>query len=210
LTTQYTMSVNPIPLGDKIVGFVPPDSTAPEVSLVSPTTAGPMREVTIEVTANDAVGLASITADVYAGDDLVKTTQTALRGVTSGSHTATVTLPDGDYTIRYRAQDTTGNTSPTGTFGITVDATPPTVTTDDHPRSTVEKNDGYTKVTFLLDDAHEITTVTLNGHDITVTPGAHVELPTLRPGVLGAVRGDNELVVTDEAGNPTTRTFSLT
>ncbi|MDQ0615842.1 GH43 family beta-xylosidase [Microbacterium sp. W4I4] len=114
LTTQYTMSVNPIPLGDKIVGFVPPDQTAPETSLVSPSAAGPMREVTIEVTASDAVGLASITADVYAGDELVETTQTALHGVTSGSHTATVTVPDGDYTIRYRAQDTAGNTSPTG------------------------------------------------------------------------------------------------
>jgi len=188
----------------------PTDAAAPEVSLVSPNAAGPMREVSIEVTARDAVGLANITAEVYAGDELVETTQTALRGVTTGSHTATVTVPDGDYTIRYRAQDTTGNTSPTGTFGITVDATAPAVTTDDHARSTVEKNDGYTKVTFLLDDAHEITTVTLNGHTVDITPGTHLELPTLRPGTLGAVRGTNELIVTDSAGNHTTRTFALT
>ncbi|MDQ0615841.1 hypothetical protein QF046_003482 [Microbacterium sp. W4I4] len=65
-------------------------------------------------------------------------------------------------------------------------------------------------MTFLLDDAHDITTVTLNGHDIDIIPGTHLELPTLKPGVLGAVRGANELVITDAAGNPTTRTFALT
>ena len=210
LTTQYTMSVNPIPLGDKIVGFDPTDAVAPVVSLVSPNTAGPTREVTIEVTASDAVGLANITADLYAGEELIKTTQTTLDGTTSGTHTTTITAPDGDYTIRYRAQDTTGNTTPTGTFDITIDATAPTITTDNRPRSTLQHPDGYTKVTYLLDDTHHITSATLNGHPIDITPGPHIELPTLRPGTLDAIRGDNHLTITDSAGNQTTHTFTLT
>ncbi|WP_307372318.1 sialate O-acetylesterase [Microbacterium sp. W4I4] len=188
----------------------PADETAPVVSLVSPTAAGPVREVVIEVTARDAIGLTSITADLYDGDQLVKTTKTTMGGVTAGTHTATVTVPDGDYTIRYNAQDTTGNISDTGTFDITVDTTAPTVTTDDHPRNTIEKNGGYTKVSFVLDDTHEITTVTLNGHTIEVTPATHLELPTIKPGTLGAIRGTNELTVTDTAGNQATRTFELT
>jgi len=188
----------------------PADAVAPVVSLVSPNTAGPTREVTIEVTASDAVGLANITADLYAGEELIKTTQTTLDGTTSGTHTTTITAPDGDYTIRYRAQDTTGNTTPTGTFDITIDATAPTITTDNRPRSTLQHPDGYTKVTYLLDDTHHITSATLNGHPIDITPGPHIELPTLRPGTLDAIRGDNHLTITDSAGNQTTHTFTLT
>ena len=55
----------------------------------------------------------------------MKSTQTALDGARSGSHTATVSLPDGTYTIKYNSQDLAGNISKTRTFVVTLHWCPP-------------------------------------------------------------------------------------
>ena len=97
------------------------DTTRPEVELVTPTGPGPFRTLNIQVEATDAGGLKRITANIYQGAKLVKSTQTNAKGATSATHTASVPLPSGEYTIKYNAQDTAGNTSATSTFAVTID-----------------------------------------------------------------------------------------
>lgn len=104
------------------------DTTRPEVTLVAPTSAGPFRTLSIQVDATDDVGLNRVVANIYSGGTLVRSTQTAMDGATSGTHTATVTLPDGRYTIRYNASDVAGNVARTATFEVVIDTTRPTVT----------------------------------------------------------------------------------
>lgn len=122
---------------DALVVPLPPDSEKPTVTLVSPATEGPWQELLIQVDAADNRGLAKIAADVYDVDgELVKATETLIadgaleratpsvapEGVTTASHTATVRLPEGAYTVRYYAQDTSGNVSETGMFAVTIEA----------------------------------------------------------------------------------------
>ena len=46
-------------------------------------------------------------------------------GARAATHTASVTLPDGQYQLKYNAHDRAGNVSATGTFAFTIDATVP-------------------------------------------------------------------------------------
>lgn len=211
LGTEYTLSVNPIPLSEKISGFTPADDVRPDVSLVSPSAAGPMPEVAIQVDATDDVGLARIVANVYDGDTLVKSTSSTAGGAASATHTATVTLPDGRYTIRYNAHDLAGNVSRTSTFDVTADTTAPTVTVKEGPRFTVEADGGgYAQVSYKLHDAGKIDKAVLNGTVIDLVDDVWSDLNAVRPGAFGAaVRGENTLVVYDVAGNGEAVTFTL-
>ncbi|WP_162458380.1 family 43 glycosylhydrolase [Pseudactinotalea terrae] len=209
LATEYTMSVNPIPLSEKISGFTPADTTRPEVELISPSTAGPMSEITIEVQASDDGGLQRIVANIYGPDGLVQSTQTPFTGQTGGAHTATVTLPDGQYTIKYNAHDLAGNVSRTSTLAVVVDTTAPTVTVKDGPGFTIASGAAYEKVSYKLHDAGKIARAELNGHVVDLVDNAWSDLNFIRPGVFGAVQGENTLVVYDVAGNTQTITFTL-
>ncbi|WP_165962676.1 family 43 glycosylhydrolase [Occultella glacieicola] len=209
LSTEYTMSVNPIPLSEKISGFTPADDVRPEVSLTSPSSAGPMSTIEIEVEATDNVGLDRIVANVYTGGELVQSTQSAVDGTTSATHTASVSLPDGEYTIRYNAHDLAGNLSRTSTFDITVDTTAPTVTVKEGPQFTVEGEDGYERVSYKLYDAGRIARAVLNGTVIDLVDNTWSDVNFLEPGVAGAVEGENTLLVYDVAGNAETITFRL-
>src|SRR5690606_17922348 len=104
------------------------DTERPVATLVAPTTAGPFKVLHLQVDATDNVGLNRSVANIYSGSTLVRSTQTAVGGATSGTHTASVTLPEGTYSIRYNASDTAGNIARTGTFTVTIDLTRPTVT----------------------------------------------------------------------------------
>src|SRR5690606_309870 len=75
------------------------DTTRPVVTLVSPSSAGPFETLTIQVDATDEVGLSRIVANIYQNGTLVRSTQSPMNGALSGTHTATVELPDGDYMI---------------------------------------------------------------------------------------------------------------
>lgn len=103
------------------------DTTRPVVELVAPTTMVSRGELGLEVAATDDVGLARIVANVYQGGTLVESTQTRVDGAASAVHRATLTLPAGEYTIRYNAHDTAGNVSRTQTQAFVVDRTRPTV-----------------------------------------------------------------------------------
>lgn len=97
------------------------DTTRPLVELVEPTT-GAVEELTIRVDASDEVGLARVVANVYADGVLVRSTQSRVDGDLTATHTATVALPPGDYTVRYNAHDLNGNVSRTYEHDVTVGA----------------------------------------------------------------------------------------
>ncbi|WP_236779051.1 hypothetical protein [Agromyces seonyuensis] len=185
------------------------DVVKPTATLVSPTAAGPFRELQVQVDATDGYGLQRIVANVYRGSTLVKSTQTAADGATSATHTATVSLPDGAYTVKYNSQDLGGNISQTGTFAFTIDATAPTVTVKTGANETVGADGVYSLVSYKLYDAGKIDRLTLNGVVKDLTDNAWSDLNFVKPGAFGAVAGLNTLVVSDVAGNTTTLTFTL-
>jgi len=185
------------------------DAVKPVATLVSPTTAGPSKALTVQVDATDNYGLKRVVANVYSGTTLVKSTQTAANGATSATHNATVTLPDGNYTVKYNAEDLKGNIAKTGTFAFTIDATAPTVTVKTGANETVGADGVYSLVSFKLNDAGKIDKLTLNGVVKDLTNNAWSDLNFVKPGAFGGVVGQNTLVVYDVAGNTSTITFTL-
>lgn len=185
------------------------DTTRPEVELVSPGSDQPAPQIDIQVDATDDVGLDRIVANVYQGGELVESTQSQLDGEPSGSHTATVTVPDGSYTIRYNAHDLAGNVSATGSSAVVVDATAPTATVKTGPEFTVGGDGVYTQVSFKLFDAGKIDRVVVNDYVLDLVNNSWSDVNGIRPGHVGGVLGENTLVVYDIAGNTETVTFAL-
>ena len=104
------------------------DDVKPTATLVAPTSTGPSPALALQVDATDDRGLAKSVANVYRDGALVRSTQTPVAdGARAATHTASVTLPDGQYQLKYNAHDRAGNVSATGTFAFTIDATAPTV-----------------------------------------------------------------------------------
>lgn len=186
-----------------------PDTTRPVVTLVTPAPGTVARTLDVRVDATDDRGLQRIVANIYQDGRLVKSTQTRIDGATSGSHTATVTLPDGSYTVKYNAQDLAGNISQTSSFAFTIDATAPKATIKDGAAYTVANGSGYDLVSFKLSDAGKIDKVTLNGKVKDLTNNAWSDVNFVKPGTFGGVKGENTLVVYDVAGNTSTYTFFL-
>lgn len=186
-----------------------PDQTRPQVTLVAPTGELPTRELGIRIDATDDRGLQRIVANVYRGGQLVRSTQTAGEGATAATHTATVALPDGDYTIKYNAQDLAGNVSKTSTVAVTVDGTAPRITIKDGPSKPAGEAGVYERISVKLYDAGQIAGLTLNGVAKDLSDDVWSDLNHVEPGVFGAVAGENTLVVFDRAGNSRTLTFTL-
>jgi hypothetical protein len=67
----------------------------------------------------------------------------------------------------------------------------------------------YDKVSFKLYDAGRIDKVELNGVVKDLSNNAWSDVNFVTPGVFGAVKGLNTLVVFDVAGNTATTTFTL-
>ncbi len=185
-----------------------PDVARPEATLVTPTTKGPFSTLSLQVDATDDTALRRIVANIYQGSTLVKSTQTAVSGA-SGTHTATVSLPDGTYLVRYNAQDAAGNVSQTRTVPVTIDATAPTVTVKPEARFTQATGSTYDLVSVKLYDAGSIDRVVLNGVEKDLTDNKWSDVNFIEPGVFGAVAGANALVAYDVAGNATTVEFTL-
>ncbi len=186
------------------------DTERPTTTLVTPTTAGPFSQLAIQLDAADNVGLKRIVANIYQGTTLVKSTQTAVaNGAKTGSHTATVTLPDGAYTIKYNAEDLAGNIAKTVSFPVTIDATKPTATVKDGASFTTATGATYDQVSFKLYDAGKVSKVEINGVVKDLTDNTWSDVNYIKPGVFGAVKGANTLVVYDVAGNTQTVEFTL-
>ncbi|WP_157001807.1 glycoside hydrolase family 97 catalytic domain-containing protein [Agromyces laixinhei] len=189
---------------------VVPDSERPTATLAAPDMSGPFPVLDVQVDATDDVGLRRIVANIYRNGALVKSTQTAVPdGVKSATHAATVQLPDGDYTVKYNSQDLSGNISRTGTFAFTIDATKPTVTVKEGAPFTVATGTSYDLVSYKLHDAGKIDRVVINGVVKDLTDDAWSDVNFLMPGVFGAVKGENTMVVHDVAGNSKTVAFTL-
>ena len=186
-----------------------PDTVKPVATLVTPTTSGPFPQLSVRVDATDDVALSRIVANIYRDGVLVKSTQTQVGGAASGTHSATVALESGSYTVKYNAQDAAGNIAKTGTFAVTIDATVPTATVKEGAGFTVAGADGYDMVSYKLHDAGKIDRVAINGLVKNLSDNTWSDVNGLKPGVFGAVRGENTLVVYDVAGNATTLTFTL-
>ncbi|WP_312854873.1 M14 family zinc carboxypeptidase [Agromyces agglutinans] len=188
---------------------VPADTVKPVATLVAPTSAGPLRVFDVQVDATDDRGLDRVVANIYRDGKLFKSTQTAANGAKAATHTASVTLPDGAYTVKYNASDLAGNIAKTGTFAFSIDATKPTATVKDGASFTVKTGDTYDRVSFKLHDAQKIDRVELNGVVKDLSNNAWSDVNFIKPGVFGAVQGANTLVVFDVAGNAQTVTFTL-
>ncbi|MDZ8200360.1 CBM35 domain-containing protein [Microbacterium sp. SSW1-59] len=187
-----------------------PDETRPTVSLVSPGSEGPFTELSIQIDAADEVGLRRIVANIYQDGTLVESTQSAVAdGGKTGSHTASVTLPDGAYTVKYNAQDLAGNISRTSTVSVVLDSTAPVATVKTGGNFTVGASGGYDTVSFKLFDAGKIDKVLLNGVEKDLTDNTWSDVNFIAPGVFGAVQGENHLEVFDVAGNSSTTSFTL-
>ncbi|HWU60070.1 MAG TPA: glycoside hydrolase family 76 protein [Microbacteriaceae bacterium] len=186
-----------------------PDTQRPQVTLESPTTAGPFPTLAIKVNATDDVGLKRIVANIYQAGSLLKSTQTAIDGATTGTHTANVTLPDGDYSLKYNAQDAAGNVSQTYTAPFTIDATAPTVTVKKGHHFTVATGETYDLISLKLHDAGTVDKVTLNGEEKDLSDNSWSDLNFIKPGAFGAKQGVNDLVVFDVAGNTKDYQFTL-
>lgn len=100
----------------------PSDKVRPVVSLVSPATHGPSATAQIHIDATDDRGLARVIAEIYKDGKLVSSTETPANGETSATHQADIALPDGQYILKYRAEDVAGNSAHAGTFGFKIRA----------------------------------------------------------------------------------------
>lgn len=200
---------NLIDFAPRLFQELPADDVRPEATLVSPTTAGPFGSVDIQVDASDLGGLERIVANVYQGDQLVQSTQTPMNGAESGTHTVTLQLPSGGYTVKYNAQDKAGNISQTSTFDFTVDVDAPEATVKDGAEFTIATGETYDMVSFKLNDAVGIDKAVINGQTKDLTNNQWSDVNFIRPGQFGAVSGDNEMVVHDVVGNTSTYTFTL-
>ena len=103
--------------------------------------------------------------------------------------------------------DLAGNTT---TVAFTLDVTPPTVTVKGGSAQTVGGGGVYSKVSFKLHDPGKVDLVVLNGVVKNLTDAVWSDLNDVVIGSMGAVAGDNTLVVRDVAGNATTVRFALT
>lgn len=100
----------------------PADTTAPTVSLTSPT--GPMSatgSITVAASASDNVGMAKVDLLV---DGQVAATANAASASTSWN---TATVADGNHSVAARATDTSGNVATSAVVTVTVDNTAPAV-----------------------------------------------------------------------------------
>lgn len=184
----------------KTFSFTIVDKVKPLTTLVTPTTNGPFGDTTvaIQVDATDDRGLNKIVANIYKDGVLFKSTQTAVGGATSGTHSASVVLPEGAYTIRYNASDLAGNISQTKTFDITIDTTAPAVTLDALTTTSTTPT-----ITGTVDDPTAVVTVTVDGTSYTATNNGDGtwEYTFTSPLTVGTY--DLDVYATDAAGNET-------
>ncbi|GAB4085989.1 hypothetical protein GCM10028784_26190 [Myceligenerans cantabricum] len=117
------------------------------------------------------------------------------------------TFPEGR--VGFGSFDNTGRLRDLTVTATPTDGTDPTVTVKDGAQFTRGADGTYSKVSFKLYDAGRIDRLTLNGVEKDLVDNVWSDLNFVRPGVFGALEGDNTLVVRDVAGNTTTVEFVL-
>lgn len=199
-----------VPLKGRRTVKLGPDTTRPTIEILSPTTPGPFQKLDLRVRATDDRGVAEITCEEFRGGKRVTTTGTGIFGAMTGEHVMTLSRPAGDYTLSCRATDHAGNASVLATLPYTIDTTAPTATIKRGHRLTIAKGrHAYRVVSYQLKDAGGVDKVVINGVVTDVPNGERAAIERIRPGVHGAVRGRNTMVVHDVAGNTATYSFVL-
>ncbi len=172
------------------------DNILPTVSITSPTNGQIVSTPTITVsgTASDNVGVTSLTVN---GAPVT---------LVAGAYSTTVTLVSGSNTITVVAKDAAGN-SRTATVTVTLDNTKPAVTITS-PVSGSTVNTPTVTVSGTATDAVGVTSLTVNGNPVTITPGTSVSYST----TVTLVSGLNTITVVakDAAGNSGTATSTVT
>lgn len=199
--------VDRVALGQEAAPAV--DTQKPVATLATPAPTGPTPSLQLRVDASDNVGLKRIVANIYKDGVLVKSTQSATNGATTGTHSVAQALPDGAYTVKYNAEDLAGNIAQTGVIAVTIDATAPTATIKEGASFTVGSGASYDRVSFKLFDAGKVSQVAINGIVKDLTDNTWSDVNVVKPGTFGAVRGENTMIVQDVAGNQKTVTFTL-
>ena len=97
-----------------------------------------------------------------------------------------------------------------GQTSITVDNTPPTITTKTGANETIgNATDGYTKISFKLYDNVGVNEYELNGVKGKISVSQWSDLNNVTTSFNGAIVGLNTLVVRDAAGNEAVKEFKL-
>ncbi|WP_341946942.1 fibronectin type III domain-containing protein [Microbacterium sp. LWH11-1.2] len=93
--------------------------------------------------------------------------------------------------------------------GEGLDRIPPEVTIKSGASFTVATGDTYDRISVKLHDRGKVDRVVINGVTKNLTDDVWSDVNYIRPGVFGAVRGENTLIAYDVRGNSTTLTFTL-
>ena len=117
-------------------------------------------------------------------------------------------LSDGTHKFIAVFTDAAGNSVEKDSASFLIDRTNPTVTVKTESTGNIAAG-VFSNVSFKLFDAHQVDKVTINGVEKDLTNNNWSDLNGVKPGVNGAVAGNNVLVVYDVAGNATTFTFVL-
>lgn len=157
------------------------------------------------ITATDNFEVARVTGNLYDAD-----TNVLLKGnssTTDNPYTVNLnTLADGNYYVRYNAQDEAGNTSNTENFYFTVDQTKPVITVKDDFIG--DKAAGiFSQVSFKLHDAQMADKYTINTHEVDFTNNkwSDANFQNIKAHL---VEGENTITLFDTAGNSNSYTFT--
>ncbi|HMS93188.1 MAG TPA: Ig-like domain-containing protein [Candidatus Saccharibacteria bacterium] len=195
------------------------DNTRPVVELVSPVGAS-YNPVNYEVKATDNLALQTVTAHIYdaAGTTLVKNCSSTVTPDGADEYNlvcpvSSLGLSDGTYTIRYNAADKAGNIAVTKTATFTIDAIKPTIHVkgqgNTYTPTSLGQGNIFREVSFKLFDGGRVDRVEINGVNKNLSDSTWSDVNNVKPGVSGAVEGNNTLVAFDVAGNSTTYEFVL-
>jgi hypothetical protein len=187
---------------DLTVAAQPADETAPSVTVkdgeqFTVGRDGVYSKVSFKL--HDAGKIDRLTLNGVA-KDLTDDVWSDLNGVKPGTFGAV----EGENTLV--VYDVAGNAT---TVRFTLDVTGPTVTVKEGGKYTVGSDGVYNKVSFTMTDTGRLDRLTLNGVEKDLGDVVSFDLDSVKPGVFGAVRGQNTLVVYDVAGNATTVQFTL-
>lgn len=135
---------------------------------------------------------------------------------TNTNESLTFDVPAGARTAQFRFHYTGTNSAfwvvdrvALGQAAAPADTTTPVATVKAGASFTVGSAGTYDLVSYKLYDAGKVAQVTINGITKDLSDNTWSDVNFLKPGVFGAVRGQNTMVVQDVAGNTSTTTFTL-
>ncbi|OZM56702.1 hypothetical protein CIB95_10800 [Lottiidibacillus patelloidae] len=181
------------------------DTTGPTIAITSPENGAVLNDQTPTVTGTVEAGSTVIVEFIDENNSVVHSGHATVANE-NWTYTPTENLLEGTYTVKATGTDALGNPKSTS-ITITIDVTAPTLTIDGGAERTT--NDSTPTVSGTTDAPdNSVVTITLNGksYTTTVTNGTWtIDVDELTDGTYEVTA-----TITDEAGNSTTATQSLT